>query len=283
MDIYQHSKLYNAYYYTRSGSEHSSGSDRVHDEQWLTFFKSIADHVVDEINPRTVLDVGCAMGLLVAFLRKREVKAFGLDISEFAIKNIHPDAKPYCWIGSGTDSFPQKFELIICIEVLEHLPHLEAEKAIENLCSCTDDILFSSTPFDFKEGTHFNVQPPEYWVEGFARNGFLRDLDFDASFITPWATRYCRQKKPIEHLVREYERKFFHLWKENIDLRNLVIDMEQTLANNEQILNDLNTRLSEKEKDPQENQPSPISTNFLTRMLFHMRNRIRRLIRDILS
>jgi SAM-dependent methyltransferase len=282
MDIYQHSKLYNAYYYTRLGSGHGTGSNRIHDEQWLKFFKSIADHIVTEINPKTVLDVGCAMGLLVAFLRKREVKAFGLDISEYAIKNIHPDAKPYCWIGSGTDPFPQKFELVVCIEVLEHLPHLEAEKAIENLCNYSDDILFSSTPFDFKEGTHFNVQPPEYWVEGFARNGFLRDLDFDASFITPWATRYCRQEKPIERLIRDYERKFFHIWKENIDLRNLVLEMQQTLSSNEQSLYDLNTRLLEKEKDPQEIQSSPKSTNLLTRIIMRIGYRFKRLIKDLL-
>jgi SAM-dependent methyltransferase len=281
MDIYQHSKLYNAYYYTRSSSGHGSVCDRVHDEEWLAFSKSVADHIVTEIKPKTVLDVGCAMGLLVAFLRKRDVEAFGLDISEYAIKNIHDDAKPYCWVGSGTDPLPRKFGLVVCIEVLEHLPHLEAEKAIENLCNCSDDILFSSTPFDFKEGTHFNVQPPEYWVEGFARQGFLRDLDFDASFITPWAVRFCRQIKPIERLIREYERKFFHIWKENFDLRNRVLEMQQTLANNEQTLRDLNTRLLEREEDSQVNQTSHKSINMITNIIYSPRSRLKRFMKDL--
>ena len=282
MDIIQHSKFYNAYYYSRSSTGYGSGSARVHDEEWLAFFKSIADHIVTDINPKTVLDVGCAMGLLVAFLRKHKVKAFGLDISDYALENIHPDAKPYCWIGSGADPFVQKFDLAVCIEVLEHLPHMEAEKAIENLCNCSDDILFSSTPFDYKEGTHFNVQPPEYWVEEFARHGFLRDLDFDASFITPWAIRFCRQRKPIERLIRDYERKFFHVWKENIDLRYLVLEMEQTLASNEQTLRELNTRLLEREKVTQENQAAHEPISLLSNRINSTSYRLKRLIRDLL-
>jgi SAM-dependent methyltransferase len=281
MDILQHSKLYNAYYYTHSSTGQGSVIDRVHDEVWLGFFKSVADHIVDEINPKSVLDVGCAMGLLVAFLRKREVEAFGLDISEYAIQNIHPDAKPFCWIGSGTDPLPRKFELVVCIEVLEHLPHIEAEKAIENLCRCSDDVLFSSTPFDYKEGTHFNVQPPEYWVEAFARQGFLRDLDFDASFITPWAIKFCRQRKPVERLVREYERKFFNIWKENIDLRYLVLEMQQTLASNEQTMSELNNRLSQKEKELQENLAVSISSNTSSNIIDRIRNRCKSYIQDL--
>ena len=67
-----------------------------------------------------------------------------------------------------------------------------AERAIAHLCQASDDILFSSTPLDYREVTHFNVQPIEYWTYQFALHGFVRDVDFDASFITPWAVRFRR-------------------------------------------------------------------------------------------
>ena len=47
-----------------------------------------------------------------------------------------------------------------------------------NLCPHTADVLFSSTPFDYDEATHLNVQPPDYWAALFARHGFYRDVDF---------------------------------------------------------------------------------------------------------
>jgi len=170
------------------------------------------------------------MGFLVEELRRRGVECYGVDISEYAIARVHPDVRPFCWVGSITEPFPQRYDLIVCIEIVEHMPAAEAEKAIANLCQHTDDILFSSTPFDYKELTHFNVQPPEYWAELFARQGFFRDVDFDASFIVPWAVRFRRKTEPLPRLVREYERRFWLLWKENVDLRELGREVRSQLV-----------------------------------------------------
>ena len=165
---------------------------------------------------------------------------FRRDISPYAIQNVQADIQPFVRIGSVTEPFPQRYDLIVSIEVLEHLPKQEAEKAVENLCQHTDDILFSSTPFDYKEATHFNVQPPEYWAECFARNGFFRDIDFDASFITPWAVRYRRIPARLEQVVANYERKYWSLIQENrgkarysgiaqkVDLSRTMLELSQT-------------------------------------------------------
>jgi len=131
------------------------------------------------------------------------------------------------------------------------MPSIDAEKAIDNFCQHSNDILFSSTPFDFKEITHFNVQPPEKWAELFALHSYYRDVDFDASFITPWAVRFRRKNETLSRLVREYERKFFLLWKENVDLRNLVVEMRYELDDNEQLVETYKSQLSEKNSSVQ--------------------------------
>lgn len=155
------------------------------------------------------------MGFLVEALRQRGVQAFGIDVSEHAIQNVHPSVQPYCRPGSITDPFPQRYDLIVSIEVLEHLYPNEAEQAVPNLCRGTDDILFSSTPLDVTEKTHFNVQPPDYWTELFGRQDFYRDMDFDASFITPWAIRFRRVPGLLPRIVAAYER---HLWRLHLAL-----------------------------------------------------------------
>ena len=190
--------MFNAAYYATS-----CGEPYQHNDIWLTFFGSVADQIKTRIQPGSVLDAGCAMGFLVESLRVRGIEAWGIDISEYAIQNVHPDFRAFCRVGSILDPFPRRrYDLIVSIEVLEHLPPQQAEPAIANLCRHTDDILFSSTPDDNKEATHFNVQPPEYWKALFARFGFYPEAGFDASFITPWAVRFVSRRSLIRRLWR---------------------------------------------------------------------------------
>lgn len=237
------SAMFDAYYFAIG-----CGRPYQRDEQWLKFFGEIAERIVGEIRPGSVLDAGCAWGFLVEALRQRGVEAYGIDLSEYAIQNVHPQVRPYCWVGSVVDPLPRDYDLIVCIEVLEHLPKAQSEQALANLCAHSPDVLFSSTPFDYKEATHFNVQPPEYWAELFARQGFWRDFDFDAAFITPWAGRYRRRSEPLARLVREYERKFFLLWKENADLRSLAVEMRGELSGSKEEIGALRQQLEEKER-----------------------------------
>ncbi|MDM8529922.1 glycosyltransferase [Anaerolineales bacterium HSG25] len=244
------SDLYDAHYFATG-----CGLPYQRDEHWLSFFDGIAKDIIKTTQPQTVLDAGCAMGFLVENLRKYDVEAYGVDISEYAIKNVHPDIAPYCRVGSVADPLPQRYDLIVSIEVLEHMPKAEAEQAVANFCQHADDILFSSTPFDYKEETHFNVQPTEYWVEQFARHGFFRDVDFDASFVTNWAIRFRAKKEPIHRIVGDYERRFWLLWKENTDLRDLAQDtseqIRQHLAEKKALINTHATQSADLRKQHQ--------------------------------
>jgi len=235
--------MFDEYYYS-----HDCGNPCRRDETWLTFFDQIAKRIIEQFEPKTVLDAGCAWGFLVEAFRKHRVEAFGVDISEYAIQNIHPDIKPYCWMGSLTDPLFREYDLITCIEVLEHMPLREAETAIENLCSHTNVIVFSSTPFDYKEATHVNVHDPEYWAEQFARYGFYRDMEADMSFITAWAVSYVKEKRTNFKLVREYERKFWQLKKENSDLRQASFETQVKLRELENQIQVIGIQVANKEQ-----------------------------------
>ena len=229
---------FDAYYFA-----HGCGRPYQRDDEWLAFFGSIADRIVSDIQPRTVLDAGCAMGFLVEELRNRGVEAYGVDVSEYAIERVHPSVKPYCWRGSVTEELSQRYDLIVCIEVLEHMQAAEAEQAVANLCQHADDVLFSSTPFDYKEATHINVQPPEYWAELFARHGFIHDLEFDASFITAWTARFRQKDKILHRIVRDYERRLWLLWREKTEIRGLGLEMRNQLAEADRLVSELQSRL----------------------------------------
>jgi SAM-dependent methyltransferase len=165
--------------------------------RWRQLFEGIAARIASDIAPATVLDAGCALGLLVHALRRRGVEAWGIDVSPFAIGQVPEPARPFCRVGSILEPpSGERVDLVVCIEVVEHLPREQAEAAVASLCARGDDVLFSSSPHDYREPTHHNVEPVEGWAERFARHGFVRDVDFDASFVSPWAMRLRKRTDP---------------------------------------------------------------------------------------
>lgn len=230
--------------------QHGCGQPYERTPDWLAAFGALADQIKNRIAPKTALDAGCAMGFLVEALRDRGVEAFGVDISEYALQNVRGDIQPFCWRGSVADPLPRRYDLIICIEVLEHTPSAVAEQAIASFCDATDDVLFSSTPFDYREATHINVQPPEYWAYQFALHNFVRDVDFDASFVTPWAGRYRRMVDPWPRAVQNYERHLALVLKENNDLRGLANEMRTQLAAHELSAHELRAEMARLSASP---------------------------------
>ena len=106
-------------------------------------------------------------------------------------------------IGSITDPFSKHYDLITCFEVVEHMPSHDADRAIANLCAFTDEVILTSTPMHYRDPTHTNIHPQEYWTERFARHGFIRDVDYDGAYIAPWAARYRRSSAPIPTPTRK--------------------------------------------------------------------------------
>jgi len=220
-------ELYNEMYYKQYCG--NLAYERI--DHWLKFFGTIAERIHKDLAPKTALDAGCAIGILVEALRQRGIDAQGFDISEYAISQVPPALAPYVKTGSILDSnlYSQRFDLVTCIEVVEHLQPADADLAVENLCRWSDTVLLTSSPVDYGEATHFNVQLPGYWVELFARNGYARVLDYNASYIAPWALLLRREPIIYSVAARRYEDSLWIRTKENIDLRNRVIQLQQTV------------------------------------------------------
>lgn len=242
------SEIYNEEYY------HSGCGPIPYEEseQWHEFFGMIADRIVSDFHPKTVLDAGCAMGYLVAALRDRGVEAYGLDISEYAISMVREDIKPYCKVGTLTEKipmeFPEHFDLVVTIEVLEHLYAEDGQKAIANLCTLSDTVLFSSTPDDFEERTHVNVQQREYWARLFFQQGFVDDINYRPRYLTYHASLF-RRSDNIPRMVEDYERNIRmmeHEYTKSIgEWQKAVDDKETHICNIEAQLHDLQLTINE--------------------------------------
>ncbi len=259
------SDIYNEEYY----KNYDVGVEKVNykDSKYTKdFLEGIADKIIEKYNPKTVLDAGCAMGHLVVALRDKGVEAYGIDISEYAISNVREDIKSFCVVGSLSEELPKEipnfYDLIITIEVIEHLYEEEGLRAIENLCKYSNNILFSSSPDDIEEITHVNVQQPEYWAKQFAKYNFFNKIDINNDFLTPW-TLYFYKSNDISRVIEDYERttrinkvlnikKKNQLENENIELQKNNIELQKNnieLQKNNIELQEKNNILEKKNKE----------------------------------
>jgi SAM-dependent methyltransferase len=209
-----------SYYAAHLGSTEDYSWDTA---SWRDFFLKVAERIVAVTGAETVLDVGCAKGLLVQALAVEGVDAVGFDISEHAIESAHKNVRGRLSVASATDPIAGRFDLITCVEVLEHMAPTDAEQALDRMCAATQRILFSSGPADFAEPTHINVQPPPAWAALFAERGFFRRTDVDTSFLTPWTVLFERADVTVRDVVLRYEAQLAPLLSEVVEKRSALL------------------------------------------------------------
>jgi SAM-dependent methyltransferase len=94
-----------------------------YDGRWQPVAQDIIDHFGLKKGAR-VLDIGCAKGFLVKDLVNLGIDAYGIDVSQYALKHCGPEIIGRLLIGSAENlPFPDgSFDAILCINTLHNLP-----------------------------------------------------------------------------------------------------------------------------------------------------------------
>ena len=95
------------------------------------FFKDIMNFVKTIQNPK-VLDVGCSIGQAVLYFKNRGVDSYGADISSVAIEKCKARGMDNCFAypAHEMDFKDEFFDVVVCAEVLEHIPEEDIYKSI---------------------------------------------------------------------------------------------------------------------------------------------------------
>jgi len=139
------------------------------------FQKALSDvltpWIIENLKPKSVIDFGCGCGYFLQSICENNIglnfnKPHNLMIPE--LNFIQHDLSEYF------DSNHIKFDLVISLEVAEHLHPSSADMFIESLTDAAEDyILFSAaTPGQGGDG-HLNECPHSYWHHKFAEKGFI--------------------------------------------------------------------------------------------------------------
>jgi SAM-dependent methyltransferase len=136
--------------------------------------RAVVPIIMSLTNARSVIDLGCGPGNWLATLREHGVSDLvGVDQNDYgaALKIPHD-----CFERANLSApyrKPRTFDLVICMEVAEHLPASGAATLIRSVTALGSVVLFSAA-IPCQGGTdHRNEQWPDYWQRLFAEHDFI--------------------------------------------------------------------------------------------------------------
>jgi SAM-dependent methyltransferase len=132
-------------------------------------------HILEFVRPGSVLDVGCGAGAWLAEFARRGVSDYqGIDGDwlDLGRLTIPSDRFTRADLTSAFD-LGRRFDLVLSLEVAEHLPPAAADGFVASLVRHADVVAFSAA-VPYQGGTnHMNEQWQPYWAERFARHGYV--------------------------------------------------------------------------------------------------------------
>lgn len=124
--------------------------------------------------PETVIDIGCGDGSMLRWWGEMGTRGLvGVDAhGPPGWTALHGGLHLPLDVTQPID-LHMRGDLVVCLEVAEHLPESAADTLVDTLCRHGDRILFSAAPPGQGGTDHLNEQPWSYWEEKLARRGYI--------------------------------------------------------------------------------------------------------------
>ncbi len=130
--------------------------------------------LIKHLRPQSVVDVGCGSGAWLAVFREQGITdVLGIDGEWLDAELLQIPA--HCFLRQDFTrpiEIDRRFELVMSLEVAEHLPQESASAFVQSLVSLGDIILFSAAIPDQGGRHHVNEQWPGYWARLFDAHGY---------------------------------------------------------------------------------------------------------------
>jgi SAM-dependent methyltransferase len=147
--------------------------------------QAVVPEVLRLVRPRSVIDLGCGTGAWLAeFARQGIEDVYGVDGPDVRVDQLEiaPDRFEVADLTQPVN-MARTFDLVISLEVAEHLPETAADTFVASLVSLGAVILFSAAVPHQGGVNHLNEQWPRYWAERFGAHGYVT---VDALRATFW-------------------------------------------------------------------------------------------------
>ena len=172
---------------------YTEGFFASHDENGRASAGAVLPWLLEHLAPRSIVDVGCGTGTWLRVARENGIDdVLGLDGPW-----VRPDSleiPPERFLATDLTARPnldRMFDLVLSLEVAEHLPPSKAEDFVDHLTALGPVVVFSAATPEQGGNGHTNEQWPGYWSELFARRGYeavdcLREVFWNNEAVNWW-------------------------------------------------------------------------------------------------
>lgn len=145
--------------------------------------------LVDYFKPQSVIDYGCGCGFYLESALNKGVKDLkGYELSQIALSYAHPSIKKYISIEDCGRLIPtKKYDMVICVEVVEHIKPEDTDNILTNLKNSLGGVLVFSAARIGQGGTgHINLRDRSFYVDWFEKNGLVADEELLNTVLYLW-------------------------------------------------------------------------------------------------
>lgn len=153
---------------------------------------------VEFCRPQNALDVGFGTGAVLKGLVELGVDASGIEPFQAACDLLSEPYRSRVRLGDALQTgYPDRsFDLVLCLDVLEHLPPEQSVPALEELRRVSRgwvllNICYWTDSNARKDPTHINLHSRGWWLKRIARAG-LRIVEFPGNWPNPRSTVLLR-------------------------------------------------------------------------------------------
>lgn len=150
----------------------------LHNEE-LPFAKRLSKWIASELNPTSVLDLGCGPGTYVNSLLELDVPTIGYDTDERIKDKSHLFCKSLFDVEHTAD-------VVLCMEVAEHIESKYNSQIIDSVASAlhSGGVLIWTAAKPGQGGVgHINCQEKTYWQDLFDAKGLHRCIDLEQNLL----------------------------------------------------------------------------------------------------
>jgi SAM-dependent methyltransferase len=134
----------------------------------------VVPHLLGLVRPRHVVDVGCGVGTWLSVFRQHGIDdVLGIDGEHVRYLLEIPESHFSAQDVTAPQPVGRVFDLVLSLEVAEHLPAACAEPFVAFLTGLGAVVLFSAAIPNQGGTNHLNEQWPDYWADLFGRRDFL--------------------------------------------------------------------------------------------------------------
>lgn len=149
---------------------------------------TMADTIMRDFAPKSVIDIGCGTGALLAQLKNEGCKVTGLEYAAAArdlCTKRSVDVRAFDIIHDNYAT-SHSYDVVISMEVAEHLPEHVADRYVDLLVQLGKNIVFAAATPGQGGTDHVNEQPHEYWIKKFEHRDRILDWTLTSRWRTAW-------------------------------------------------------------------------------------------------